>query len=172
MPKVRKAVLGDAVELGTVGPAAYSASYGYLWDDSAAFARWLTTFSADAFDTFLRRSDTHVWVTEIDGSIVGFLTMIVGSKNPATGEAGGAEIPRIYMLPGVQGMGLGKQMVEVAISQARDEGLSHVWLDHMLSADYAGRTYRKWGFTPIGTWTFDQPVKSEFKEMGGLVFRL
>ena len=171
-PIVRQATSEDATRPGTIGPAAYLAAYAHIWDDAAALARWLSTFSAEAFTRFIARTDTRIWVCEVEGEIVGFLTMVIGSSNPATKEDGGAEIPRIYILPGATGLGLGKRMVDAAIAEARDLSLTHVWLDHMKSAEYAGRTYQKWGFVPLGTWTFDQPVKPGFAEMAGLVYRL
>ena len=171
-PVIRKATPEDADRLGSVGPAAYAAAYGDLWDDGAALARWLDTYGAAAMSDFLAREETRIWVAEIGGEIVGFLTMIIGSANPATGETGGAEIPRIYFLPGAQRLGLGRRLAEAAIAEARTLGLSHVWLDHMQSADHAGRAYLKWGFVPLGTWRFDQPVRAGCDAMNGLILRL
>ncbi len=169
---IRRAVSEDADRIGIVGPAAYSATYGAFWDNAAALARWLETYGAMAVSVFLGRADTRIWVAEIDGEIVGFLTLVIGSPNPATRETGGAEIPRIYLLPGAQRLGLGRRLVEAAIEEARALGLGHVWLDHMASADHAGRAYRKWGFQPLGTWRFDQPVRAGFEGMRGLILRL
>ncbi len=169
---VREAVLADAVTLGTIGPAAYTAAYGDIWDSAAALAAWLDSFSMSAFERFLQRNDTRVWIAEIDGRAVGFLTMIIGSPDPVTKDMSGAEIPRIYLLPGAQALGLGKRLVDAAIAEARRLGLSHVWLDHMASADHARHAYLKWGFVELGTWTFNQPVKPGFEAMGGLIYRL
>jgi len=172
MSSVRRAVPADAVALGFVGPAAYAAAYGDLWDDPAALADWLATYGETAQTAFIARSDTRVFVAEVDDRIVGFATMIIGSANPATRETGGAEIPRIYLLPGAQGVGLGRRLVEAAIAEARALGLSHVWLDHMQDAAHAGQAYRKWGFEPLGTWRFDQKVKQGHDGMQGLILRL
>ena len=169
---IRRAVRDDATRLGIVGPAAYAAAYGDLWDDSVALARWLSSYGAEAVAAFLDRQETRVFVAEIDDEIVGFLTMIVGSTNPATGEDGGAEIPRIYLLPGAQRLGLGRRLVEAAIAAAREDGLGHVWLDHMASAKHAHAAYLKWGFEPLGSWQFDQPVKPGCAGMEGLIRRL
>jgi diamine N-acetyltransferase len=169
---VRRATEKDVDSLGVIGPAAYAASYGQLWDNSGALAQQLATFSAKAFAQLLSRADVRVWVVEIDKSIVGFLSMIVGSANPTTLEAGGAEIPRIYLLPGAQNRGLGKQLLDAAISQATDENLGHVWLDVMASAGQARRAYLNWGFTEIGARTFGKPVKAGLAEMVVLIKHL
>lgn len=166
---VRKATPADVPGLGVVGPAAYAAAYTYLRDDDAELARQLATFSATSFEIFLANPDTALWVAEADGAIVGFLSMIAGSLNPVTEEPGGAEIPRIYLLPGVQGMGLGRRLLDAAIAEAEILSLGHVWLDVMASADNARKAYLKWGFSELGTKRFGRPVKAGMADMVVLI---
>jgi ribosomal protein S18 acetylase RimI-like enzyme len=162
---IRMASPTDIQELGVVGPAAYAAEYAYLWDSSAALARQLETFSAAAFNRFMERYDSRIWVAQTDNMIVGFLTMVVGSVDPIKGRASGAEIPRIYLLPGSQGQGIGRQLVESAIERARDEALSYVWLDVMASASQAIDAYVRWGFEELGSNRFSKPVRPNLSEM-------
>jgi diamine N-acetyltransferase len=169
---IRRASSPDVHNLGIIGPAAYEAVYGYLWDDSAALARQLATFGAEAFAKLLERADARLWVAQLDASILGFLTMIVGSANPITKETNGAEIPRIYLLPGAQRLGLGKQLLNSAIAQARDENLGHIWLDVMASAGHARTAYLKWGFSELGLRRFEKPVKPELADMVVLIKHL
>jgi ribosomal protein S18 acetylase RimI-like enzyme len=169
---IRKALPADVDSLGIIGPAAYAAVYGYLWDNSAALAQQLATFSTASFAGLLERVDARVWVAQVDGAIVGFLTMVVGSANPITHEPSGAEIPRIYLLPGAQRLSLGRQLLNSAIAQARDENLGHVWLDVMACADQARRAYLKWGFTELGFKKFNKPVKAGHADMVVLIRHL
>lgn len=166
---VRRADPADVPDLGVVGPAAYAVAYGHLWDDGAEFARQLATFGADAFEAFLNRPDTALWVAEADRTIVGFLSMIVGSANPITGEPNGAEIPRIYLLPGVQGVGLGRRLLDAAITETEGRSLDHVWLDVMASADTARKAYLNWGFSELGAKRFSKPVKAGMEDMVVLI---
>jgi GNAT superfamily N-acetyltransferase len=166
---VRRAVPADVPDLGVVGPAAYAAAYGHLSDDGAEFARHLTTFSADAFEAFLNRPDTGVWVAEANGTIVGFLSMIVGSANPITHEPNGAEIPRIYLLPVAQGVGFGRRLLDAAITEAEGRSLNHVWLDVMGSADTARKAYLSWGFLELGAKRFSKAVKADMDNMVVLI---
>lgn len=159
-------------DLGVIGPAAYAAAYAYLWDDSAALARQLSTFSSASFANLVERADNSLWVAQVDGSIVGFLTMVAGSANPVTSLSNGAEIPRIYLLPGAQGLGLGRQLLDAAIRQARQEQLGHVWLDVMASAQQARRAYQRWGFSELGPKTFSKPVRTGLAEMMVLIKHL
>jgi ribosomal protein S18 acetylase RimI-like enzyme len=169
---IRRASLADIDNLGVIGPAAYAVAYAFLWDDSAALARQLATFSAESFANLLERADTRLWVAEVDRSIVGFLTMVVGSMNPITDLPNGAEIPRIYLLPGAQRLGLGRQLFDSAVRKAREEKLGHVWLDVMASAEHARRAYLRWGFSELGPRTFNKPVKTGFADMMVLIKHL
>ncbi|WP_353645447.1 GNAT family N-acetyltransferase [Mesorhizobium sp. WSM2239] len=164
--------MADIQSLGIIGPAAYAAAYGYLWDNSAALERQLATFGAEAFAKLLERADARLWIAQADASILGFLTMVVGSANPVTEEANGAEVPRIYLLPGAQRLGLGKKLLSSAIAQARDENLGHIWLDVMASAEHARAAYLKWGFSELGSRKFDKPVKAELADMVVLIKHL
>jgi GNAT superfamily N-acetyltransferase len=138
---------------------------------SVALAKQLDTFSSAAFAELLSGTDARVWVAQIDGSLVGFLSMIVGSPNPISREPNGAQIPRVYLLPGAQRLGLGRQLLAAAIKQAHDERLTHIWLDVMASADWARRAYLKWGFSELGSKFFDKPVKAGQNDMVVLIKR-
>ena len=169
---IRKASGGDAETLGVVGPAAYAATYHYLWNDCVALARQLNTFSKSAFLALLQRPATRGWVAEIAGEIVGFLTMIVNSKNPITHDTSGAEIPRIYLLPGSQKMGIGMQLLNTAQEHAIELKLTHMWLDVMESATAARNAYYKWGFSEIGRKDFPHKVKADLSKMIVLSIKL
>ena len=69
-------------------------------------------------------------------------------------------------------MSLGRQLLDCAIAQARDENLGHVWLDVMACADQARRAYLKWGFMELGFKTFNKPVKAGHTDMVVLIRRL
>ena len=156
---IRRAGTEDAAALGIVGPAAYAAAYGYLWEDAGALAAYLESYGARAMNDFLARSDTAAWLAETNGRIVGFLTMVMDSADPVTKEPGGAEIPRIYLLPGAQNLGLGRKFLERAVEYAKSEDRRYVWLDVMDSAPHARAAYTKWDFVEIGTSVFAKGVK-------------
>jgi GNAT superfamily N-acetyltransferase len=151
---VTRASERDAGDLGVIGPAAYAAAYHDDWDDAVAFFHQLKTFGEDAFSQTMAREDARVWIGRQDGVGVGFLTMFVGSLEPISSRPGGAEIPRIYLLPGARRGGIGKKLLEAAEAQARAEGCSYVWLDVMEHAEWARAAYERWGFADIGGKTF------------------
>lgn len=151
---VTRATEADVPDLGIIGPAAYAAAYHDDWDDAVGFFHHLQTFSEDAFIATLARPDARVWIARQDGVGVGFLTMIVGSSEPINNREGGAEIPRVYLLPGARRGGIGKKLFEAAEEEARAEGCSYLWLDVMEHAEWAKAAYERWGFVDIGGKTF------------------
>ena len=92
---VRRATVEDANVLGIIVPAAYAEAYGYLWDRPDAYSDQLRTFGAPAFASLLAKPEARLWIGEVEGAAVGFLSMIVGSLDPIERRSGGALIPRI-----------------------------------------------------------------------------
>src|SRR6516164_7380033 len=162
---VRRAIAEDAEVLGIIGSRVYGEEYGYLWDRLDAYSVQLRTFGQRAFESLLAQPDARLWIGEVEGAAVGFLSMIVGSVDPIEGRPGGALIPRIYVIGPAQRMGLGRLLLDTAIEQAATEGLSHLWLDVMASATAAHLAYAKWGFREIGTRQFEKPVKAGLFDM-------
>jgi ribosomal protein S18 acetylase RimI-like enzyme len=154
---IRRATAEDVDLLGIIGPAAYAEAYGYLWDRPDAYSDQLRTFDPRAFESLLARPEARVWIGEAGGTILGFLSMIIGSVDPIERRRGGAEIPRIYIIGPAQRTGVGRLLLDAAIRQATTEGLSHIWLDVMVSATAARRAYAKWDFREIGRRRFEKP---------------
>jgi diamine N-acetyltransferase len=90
---VRRATAEEAEVLGINGPAAYAEAYGYLWDRPDAYCDQLRTFGPQAFESLLARPEARVWIGEAGGTIVGFLSMIVGSVDPIDRRPGGLRYP-------------------------------------------------------------------------------
>ncbi len=169
---IRAATQDDAPTLGIIAPAAYAASYAYLWDDGAAFVEQLKSFGPDVFRDQIADPQFGVWLAEIDGQTVGFLTMKFDSPEPVSKRAGGAEIPRIYFLPHGTGRGLAKLLYDEAETAARARDVPYIWLDAMASADWAQRVYKKWGFSEIGRDRFRKKVKEDERDMIVMIKRL
>ena len=91
---VRSDISEDAYMLGIIGPAAYAEAYAYLWDRPGAYSEQLQSFGQRAFEALLTRTDARVWVGEVAGNMVGFLSMIVGSLDPVEHRLGSVELPR------------------------------------------------------------------------------
>jgi diamine N-acetyltransferase len=156
---ISRATEADAPDLGIIGPAAYAAAYHDDWDDPVGFFWQVQTFGPEAMAATLAQADARVWIARQDGVGVGFLTMFVGALEPINGRANGAQIPRIYLLPGARRGGIGKKLLEAAESQAKSEGCTYVWLDVMEFAEWARAAYERWGFSDVGGKTFSGSLR-------------
>ena len=151
---ISRATAADAADLGIIGPAAYAAAYHDDWDDAVGFFHQVKTFGPEAMAATLERPDARVWIARQDSAGVGFLSMFVGSLEPINQRAGGAEIPRIYLLPGARRGGIGRKLLDADEAQAKSEGCAYVWLDVMEHAEWARAAYERWGFVDIGGKSF------------------
>jgi diamine N-acetyltransferase len=161
MLTIRRATPSDIPMLGLIGPAAYAEAYGDWWETPAAYYAYLQGFGAAAFTTFFTLAKARVWVAEVDGAPVGFLTMRLDTPDPVSGEAGGVAIPKIYMFGSARGAGVGRALLEAAEAEARAAGAAYLWLDSMQRAEWAWRAYERWGFVRIGEIMLDNGLKPD-----------
>jgi GNAT superfamily N-acetyltransferase len=170
---ITRAGESDVAELGVIGPAAYAAAYHEDWDDAVGFARQVMSFGPDAMRAFMARPETRTWIARQEGVGVGFLTMVMGSLEPIGNRPRGAEIPRVYLLPGARRGGIGRKLLDLAEGQARSEGCDYVWLDVMEHAEWARAAYARWGFADIGGRVFSGGLRpGRSREMRVLVKEL
>jgi diamine N-acetyltransferase len=158
---IRRATLCDIPILGVIGPAAYAEAYGDWWATPAAYYAYLQGFGAEAFAAFFALPEARVWVAELDGAPVGFLKLRLNTPDPVSGEAGGAEVGKIYMLGSVRGAGVGRALFEAAEAEARAASAAYLWLDSMARAEWAWRAYERWGFVRIGEIVLDNGLKAD-----------
>ena len=69
-----------------------------------------------------------------------------------------AEMKRLYVKPKCRGTGMGKQLAEAAITEARHLGYSEVKLDTLPAMDAAMGLYRALGFTDTQPY-YETPIK-------------
>ena len=60
---------------------------------------------------------------------------------------GTCELVKMYLVPGVRGIGLGRTLIQRCLETARDAGFSHLYLETMTELENALRVYEKFGFS-------------------------
>ena len=71
--------------------------------------------------------------------------------------AGRAEMKRLFVRPAARGTGLGRQLVEAIITEARRDGYQEMCLDTLPSMGDAQRLYQRLGFHDVPPY-YDSPV--------------
>jgi GNAT superfamily N-acetyltransferase len=122
---MRRAVATDAAAVADIHLAAFHATYAFPLahgDDEVRF--WVR-------DELLRKTET--WVAELDGAVVGYLSL------------GDGWIEHLYVAPGHTGSGIGSRLIELA-KERQPAGLQ-LWTFQVNAG--ARRFYERHGFTEV-----------------------
>ncbi len=135
-------------------------------DDTGCVALMLETHQHDGYprywpsrpELFLAPDqETHAWVAETDGGLVGHVALHDARDHPtlpaaqrATGLAADrlAVVARLMVSPAVQGRGVGRQLLAAAVEHARRENRRPV-LDVVQQSALAITFYEKAGWTRL-----------------------
>ena len=75
-----------------------------------------------------------------------------------------AELKRMYIKPDYQGLGLGKQLLKIAILLAKELNYSKIYLDTLSSMKSAVKIYKAAGFKKIKPYRFNPSEEALFFE--------
>ncbi|HEX7187369.1 MAG TPA: N-acetyltransferase [Actinomycetes bacterium] len=159
---VSRPTLADAAAVAELAAATFVETYAGA-NDPARFAEHVErTFTADALATQLSdsRSEFH-WVLQ-DGGPVAYLRVNTAGAQTEPGYEDGLEIQQVYVLAAHQGAGLGRVLLDLAGSVARERGLAYVWLGVWEDNPKAIAFYEHAGFEAFGEHRFvlgDEPQR-------------
>lgn len=144
---VRPAVEDDAGALARLHERCWSVSYAGLAD-----ASWLTRRPiADRVQDWvgLTRGDVaELWVACADDKVAGFVA--AGPSRDDDAPEGTGEIIALYVDPTLQGQGHGSALLERAVEELREEGLTRATLWTLEGNAKARKFYAKHGWKPAG----------------------
>ena len=117
----------------------YAQEYG--WDGS--FEAMVAKVAAEFIDTFKPERE-QCWIAERGGAIVG--SAFVAEKSATI-----AKLRLVYVEPTMRGIGLGRHLVETAMTFARDSGYSRMtlWTNDVLIP--ARKLYQALGFAMVAS---------------------
>jgi GNAT superfamily N-acetyltransferase len=92
-----------------------------------------------------------IWLAIVGGEVAGGVAL-----RPLGAEA--CELKRMYVRPAFRGQGVGRQLVDRALAEARHAGYRRVCLDTLASMDAAISLYRSVGFRATAPY-YDNPVQ-------------
>lgn len=85
------------------------------------------------------------FVVELDGVVAG-----CGGVAPLLGGDGETcELRKMYFLPRLRGLGMGRQLLHRCIEIAKEFGFKRMYLETLTGMDAAKQLYRRSGFQPI-----------------------
>lgn len=99
--------------------------------------------TTDALFELFRKEKSEYNIAEVDGKIVGG-----GGIFPTGGlPSDTCELVKMYLLPEARGTGLGTQLINRCLKQAKDYGFSRVYLETMNELKVALKVYERLGFS-------------------------
>ena len=101
-------------------------------------------------------SDSNVifLIAAIDGQIVGYVKINLNSRDEAVRGSKTLEIERIYASKDHIGKGIGKELMQACIKEAKRRDCDSIWLGVWEKNSRAIEFYKKWGFKEVGTHVF------------------
>lgn len=152
MTVLRPATPADAEAIKHVFDTSFVATFGHLYSPAD-----LTTFMAKlTLDSWRKRLEDDRFagcVAQIDGAVIGYI-LLGPTSLPGDWPAGTIELRTLYILPGHQGLGLGRQLLDWAIDTARARGGRHMSLSVFVDNHPARRLYERYGFIDVGRYGF------------------
>ena len=101
--------------------------------------------TTDALYELFRTPGAVYFVATIDNSLVGGCGIYPTENLPN----GTCELVKLYLKTEARGTGLGKQLLEISMQWAKDNGYTQVYLESMPELDKAVSIYEKLGFIRI-----------------------
>ena len=112
------------------------------------------SFSEEIQSAQLSDPETVFLIAELDGSPVGYVKLNLNRDYDSQMNPKTLEIERIYAVKEFVGKGVGSQLMQACVDEARQRGCNSIWLGVWEKNPRAIRFYKKWGFQEIGMHTF------------------
>ena len=111
-------------------------------------------YNEDKLGKELCNTDASFFFLFADEKLAGYMKLNEAPSQTDINDSNSLEIERIYILKDFQGAGLGRYMMEYAISSAKRLGKKYVWLGVWEKNDKALRFYKNYKFYRIGEHSF------------------
>lgn len=147
---IRQALPADLAAVREIGITSYVAHFGELWQNSQELQAFLAKdFSVEALRRSLQNRQTRWLLAYEDDKPTGFAKLNLDSLLAATATTG-AELQKIYFLPGFAGRGYGERLYAEVQRQAVEQQQQLLWLDVLKSNVAAQRFYQRQGMMIVG----------------------
>lgn len=111
-------------------------------------------YSSDKLLRELSSKESSFYFIYVRDKVAGYLKTNIGEEKTENKTENSLEIERIYILDDYKRKGLGNQLIQIAISEAKDNGNDYVWLGVWEKNYPALSFYKKNGFKESGTHNF------------------
>jgi len=114
----------------------------------------LAAFNYDRLLSEVANPNSSFYFALKDDEPVGYIKLNYASAQTEFKSDNAIEVERIYVLAGNQGIQIGTQLLNFAITKAVDAGLQYIWLGVWDKNQNAIRFYERHGFELVGSHAF------------------
>ena len=112
------------------------------------------SFSPEIQFNELSQPDIIFLIAEFEDMPIGYAQLMINSKDESIKSTQPLEIRRIYASKEYLGRGVGKELMQATISEAKLRGCDCIWLGVWEKNQRAIDFYKKWDFREVGTHIF------------------
>jgi diamine N-acetyltransferase len=156
----------DACLLSKVALKAYADHYLDLWYDGG---KWYMEkyFSVEKLTTEINDNNALFYIAFFNHDPVGFLKLNLDATLEDFEVKSALELERIYLNKEATGKGIGKELIQLTESIAKDHNKDLIWLKAMDTSKGSISFYKKMGFKITATHRLKHPLMKE--ELRGMV---
>jgi diamine N-acetyltransferase len=153
---IRVCSIGDETTLSLLGQATFLESFAGLLDGGDILNHCANKHSSIIYRDWLEKDNVTIWIAEVNpgNAPVGYSVLTPPDLPIADPRIDDIEVKRIYFLRPFQGVGLGKRLMEEALSYANRKNYHRVLLGVHSRNTGAIAFYKKIGFVNVGTRKF------------------
>ena len=162
---IRKISSTEASLLSAIALKAYCDHYLHLWFDNGEWYK-KRCFSKEVLEKELADPNNLFYIAYEGEEPAGFLKLRIDAVLETVPEQNGLELERIYLTKATSGKGIGKQLMELTLTIAKQYKKKIIWLKAMDSSIGPIAFYRQMGFEICGSnrLSFEQ-MKEEYRGM-------
>ncbi|HEX9386076.1 MAG TPA: GNAT family N-acetyltransferase [Anaerolineales bacterium] len=151
---IRYGTTEDAKMLSELGARTFYETFAKDNTPENMDAHLKRSFSPEIQFNELSQPDIIFLIAESENVPIGYAQLILNSRDEAIQGTKPLEIRRIYASQEHLGEGVGKELMQATINEARQRGCDGVWLGVWEKNQRAIDFYKKWGFREVGTHVF------------------
>jgi ribosomal protein S18 acetylase RimI-like enzyme len=154
--QIHEAAAGEEAILSLIGAATFLESFAGVLDGADILAHCQKQHAPEVYACWLADDKYKAWLAlaSAGGAPVGYLILGPADLPLVDPDPRDCEIKRVYLLSRYQGGGVGRELVQRAIDEAKSCGARRVLLGVYSGNERAIGFYQRLGFATVGTRRF------------------
>jgi ribosomal protein S18 acetylase RimI-like enzyme len=159
--KITKIGLEQLIPLQEIGRKTFFDTFFESDSEESMSAYLATSFSSEKLTAELENPESEIYFATLNESVIGYLKVNFGSAQTELQDRNSLEIERIYVLKDYHGKKVGQLLFEKAITIAKNNSCSYVWLGVWEENHRALQFYTKNGFVAFDTHVFQMGEEAQ-----------